>query len=101
MQVLLSSTSATADDVHLRARLDYRRLEEAHLKFAVLNVYQRYPSNFLSMAMYSVADTLEEITPIFYKAFEERYAGLFNKYSRCLGIREISLYDIMPLLKCL
>lgn len=40
------STSATADDVHLRARLDYRRLEEAHLKFAVLNVYQCYPSNF-------------------------------------------------------
>lgn len=71
----LCSTLATADDVHLRARLDYRRLEEAHLKFAVLNVYKRYPSNFLSMKLYSITDTLAEITPIFYKAFEARYAG--------------------------
>ena len=63
--------------MYSRARLDYRRLEEAHLKFAVLNVYERYPSSFLSRKIYSIADTLEVITPNFYKAFEARYAGMF------------------------
>ena len=43
----------------------------------MLNVYQCYPSIFLSGKICSIADTLEVITPNFHKAFEARYASMF------------------------
>lgn len=47
-----------------RATLDYRRLEEGHLKF-VLKVYSRYPTAFTSKINTNVFLTLDNITPVF------------------------------------
>ena len=57
-----------------RLCLDYRRLEEAHLKYSVLKVRKDYPDCFSNLAMhYNVNETLEEIGPLYYKAFCDRY----------------------------
>ena len=57
-----------------RACLDYRRLEEAHLKYSVLKVQKDYPDYFRNLAVQSnVNETLEEMGPLYYKAFSGRY----------------------------
>ena len=62
-------------DVYTRAQLDRRRLEEAHLKYCILQVYRRYPKHFTEWRISSsVAHTLDEITPTFFTAFSQRYA---------------------------
>ena len=61
--------------LYSRAQLDRRRLEEAHMKYSVLKVYRRYPDFFDKWCLSSnVMETLDEITPIFYRAFSQRYA---------------------------
>ena len=62
-----------------RIPLDRRRLEDAHMIYAVLNVLNWYPTKFgpeekiLKPAHFN--EILSEITPIFHKCFSERYAG--------------------------
>ena len=47
-----------------RACLDYRRLEEAHLKYSIHKVKQNYPNYFKILALQStVNETLQEIGP--------------------------------------
>ena len=59
-----------------RACLDHRRLEEAHIKYSILRVCKQYPKHFPKMIIHSALDqTLEEITPIYYKAFSGSYMG--------------------------
>lgn len=56
-------------------KLDRRRLEEAHLKFCVLEVYGRYPDVFPRWIIRKSVDlTLEDVTPAYFRAFEDRYA---------------------------
>ena len=57
-----------------RACLDYRRLEEAHLKYSVLKVQKDYPDYFKNLAVQTnMNETLEEMGPPYYKAFSDRY----------------------------
>lgn len=67
--------TSSSIDVYNRAQLDRRRLEEAHLKYSILQVYRRYPKHFTEWCISSsVAHTLDEITPTFFTAFSQRYA---------------------------
>ena len=73
-----------------RARLDYRRLE-GHLKFCAYCVLE--VSIYLSIkdCATNVFKTLDSITPLFYNAFEDKYAG-----SVCtLAWQEILLYCML------
>lgn len=59
-----------------RLKLDRRRFEAAHLKYAVLMVSSRYPEIDKPVTMYSdLQRTLKLFTPNFYKAFETKYSG--------------------------
>ena len=67
--------ASSTSDVYNRAQLDRRRLEEAHLKYCILQMYRRYPDHFSEWCISSnVIHTLDEITPKFYIAFSQRYA---------------------------
>ncbi len=61
-----------------RESLDRRRLEEAHLKFAVLQAANRY-TDYFSMAellIYpDVHETLQSVTQRYYCAYQARYSG--------------------------
>lgn len=62
-----------------RMSLDRRRLEDAHIIYAVLNVMRWYPNGFsdedkiLKPAHFN--DILSHLTPVFHKCFSEKYAG--------------------------
>lgn len=59
-----------------RKLLDKRRLEEAHLRLSVIDVYKRYKEHFPAWIINtSLQATLENITPTFYEAFSAKYAG--------------------------
>lgn len=59
-----------------RKILDRRRLEEAHIRLSIIDVYKRYKQHFPVWRMHtSLQATLENITPIFYEAFSAKYAG--------------------------
>lgn len=60
-----------------REALDRRRLEEAHMRFCILDVLKRYPhlSPTLKISS-SLQQSLDNITPLYYDAFSMRYAGL-------------------------
>lgn len=68
----------TSDSLHDRIRLDRRRLENAHLKYAVLTTQSRYPSTAVGLIpMHTdISSTLADFTVRFYKAFSQRYPGL-------------------------
>lgn len=64
----------TFQAVSERACLDRRRLTEAHLKYAILLMYQRYEGNFSRWFLsLTVKEMLEIVTPTFYKAFSAYY----------------------------
>ena len=59
-------------------KLDRRRLEAAHLKYAVLTTMARYPDicNHKGLTIStSLSDTIEDTAPMFYKEFMSKYAG--------------------------
>jgi len=59
-----------------RKILDRRRLEEAHLKLCVVDVFDRYRNYFQVWEVHTnLQTTLDNITPIFYEAFSTKYAG--------------------------
>ena len=73
----------------LRASLDRRRLEEAHLKYAVLMVYRDYGDYFSNCKVsHDHRLTLERVSPVYYKAFTARYAGILCSKLLC----ELNLY---------
>ena len=62
-----------------RIILDRRRLEDAHMIYAALNVLSWYPTNFgpeqkIFRPSY-FNEILGHITPTFHQCFSERYAG--------------------------
>ena len=59
-----------------RQQLDRRRLEEAHLKLCVLDVFNRYPEVFPKWLLNTdLRSSLNAITPLYYEAFSLKYAG--------------------------
>ena len=60
-----------------RQCMDRRRLEEAHLKFCILDVFKRYPRNFPHWHVATnLQQALDTITPAYYEAFCTKYAGM-------------------------
>jgi hypothetical protein len=78
-------------DVVDRLNLDRRRLEAAHLKYAILNISNRFkiPTSGSDHVVIEtdIYNTLKEFTPIYYKAFTQKYGGI------CIAI----LTDILKL----
>jgi hypothetical protein len=67
-------------------KLDRRRLEQAHLKFCVLQVYGRYPDVFPRWIIRKSMDlTLDDVTPTFFRAFEDRYACEYHNITGNFG----------------
>lgn len=61
-----------------RSALDRRRLEEAHMRFCILDVLQRYPQLCPNFKLHSsLKQNLDDITTLYYDAFSQRYAGEF------------------------
>ena len=61
-----------------RLTLDRRRLEEAHMRFCILDVLQRYPKLSPIFKLHcNLQKNLDYITPSYYDAFSQRYAGKF------------------------
>jgi len=59
-----------------RQQLDRRRLEEAHMRFCMLDVFKRYKQMFPTWTISSnLQQSLDDITPLYYNAFAARYAG--------------------------
>ena len=59
-----------------RLSLDRRRLEEAHMRFCILDVFQRYPQTFPTWKILpSLQRNLDEIIPHYFSAFSTKYAG--------------------------
>lgn len=59
-----------------RTALDRRRLESAHLHFAVLNIAKQYPDHFKGQLIHcDLQITLEEITPKLFQLFRQEYGG--------------------------
>lgn len=59
-----------------RQCVDRRRLEEAHLRYCILDVYKRYPAAFPhGLISTNLQQTLDDITPTYYEAFTQKYAG--------------------------
>ena len=66
-------------DVMNRLQLDRRRLEAAHLRYAVLNIssqFNLFTGDHAHITLESdIYQTLKEFTPAFFKAFTSKYAG--------------------------
>ena len=59
-----------------REQLDRRCLQEAHMRFCMLDVFKRYPQTFSTRTISSnLQQSLDDITPLYYNAFAARYAG--------------------------
>jgi len=62
-----------------RITLDRRRLEDAHMIYAVLNVMAWYPESFgpetRKLKPTNFNEVLSHITPIFHECFSEKYTG--------------------------
>ena len=54
-------------------------MEEAHLKYCVLDVYQRYAEVFSSQVIsHNLQETLHDITPLLHEAFSAEFAGIYG-----------------------
>ena len=59
-----------------RKTLNRRRLEEAHLKICMLDVFKRYPEFFPIWTIHTqFYDSLDLYAPVYYDAFVNQYAG--------------------------
>ena len=76
----LHCVHSTPEELHHRIRLDRRRLESAHLKFAVLTTQSHYPNMWLGPVCVhtDLSKTLVEFTVTYYKAFTHKYSGLLT-----------------------
>ena len=70
-----------------RFKLDRRRLEAAHLKYAVL-IMAKYPDirkHKGPTISISLSEAIEDATPMFYKEFMSKYAGNGSLFSCACG----------------
>ena len=73
-----------------RFKLDRHRLEATHLKYAVLMIMARYPDickHKCPTISVSLSQAIEEATPMFYKEFMSKYAGIWFPIS--LGVHVV------------
>ena len=71
------NSTQDGSSLHHRIRLDRRRFESAHLKYAVLATQNRYPhitADLIPMHT-DIASTLENFAPLFYTALTQTYSG--------------------------
>ena len=62
-----------------RIKLDRRRFEEAHLRFAVLRVKSSYPDEFShNTVLPNIQETLKEITPKYFQLFRHLYGSMYK-----------------------
>ena len=58
--------------------MDRRRLEEAFLQYAILNIATLYPTHICTEMLHlhdGLSETLLMVTPVFHNAFIEKNAG--------------------------
>jgi len=59
-----------------RKPLNRKRLEEAHLKICMLDVFRRYPKFFPTWIIHTqFYESLDLYGPVYYDAFVNQYAG--------------------------
>lgn len=70
--------SFSTDGAVARERLDRRRLETAHFRYAILVVTKWYPADVdPGLKFYpDINETLLQITPIYHLAYHRKYSGL-------------------------
>lgn len=62
-------------EVH-RCKLDRRRLEAAHFRYAILNVLSWYPDTIKRITFSSdLKETLLQFFPVYQRAFHVKYSG--------------------------
>lgn len=86
---------AHEDSLYNRIRLDRRRFEAAHLRYALLQVASRYPlivPSPLGMTT-DVADILHQVTPAYYEAFTQRYSGM-HMYHTLLSAKSYLVFQL-------
>ena len=62
-----------------RIKMDRRRLENAHIRYAILTISKWYPDHFScnNIAFTSdTASTLLEFTPLYQEIFHQTYSGI-------------------------
>ena len=67
------------EQLYFRIRLDRRRFEAAHLKYALLMTQKRYatiPATGIPMQT-ELSETLQTFTPLYYEAFTQKYSGMY------------------------
>jgi hypothetical protein len=76
---ILNRKETNEDELQKRVRLDRRRIESAHLRYAVLRLQQAYQDTFPAKIPMSsnIEDTLEKILPMFYQSFIKKLSGKF------------------------
>ena len=64
--------------LYSRIRLDRRRFETAHLKYALLVMEKRHENIKTHIPMQTdLSETLQAFTPLFYEAFTKKYSGMY------------------------
>lgn len=66
-----------------RIKLDRRRLEAAHLLYAILNVTEWYfgLKDKFHFTRGNLDDAIDKITPLYHNAFSKEYAGMATELS--------------------
>ena len=80
MFTIINHNRNDGDQLQFRIRLDRRRLESAHLKYAMLRLQSRHPlTSKIPIKMTSdVSDMLQKFTPVFYEAFSKAFSGEYH-----------------------
>lgn len=80
-----------------RQKLDRRRLETAHFRYAMLVVAMWYPSDIGSEVKFApdINETLLEFTPLYHLAFHRTHSGL---WAHCMLLIEYIKYVDLNLL---
>ena len=71
-----------------RQLLDRRRLEDAHLKFACLQIAKWYPQSFKHHNLVftpSLNETLQKLTPVYHEAFLGFYSSKICLKCGCIN----------------
>ena len=82
LKTLLSSKHDSYCFIYYRSdgrhKMDRRRFETAHFKYAVLKVATRYPNTFQTSPTINttLSETIDDVTPQYYNAFTLRYSGI-------------------------
>ena len=91
---LSHSAMLTLNGLDSRLRMDRRRLECAHIRYAMLRVVQWYTYDLITSKVLFHSNpslTLLEFTPLFQALFHHTYSGT---YTKCNTLHKCSLLSI-------